>query len=110
MRAGRLADRVTLQSKSATRDAMGGEVITWADVATLWAEVSPLRGKEFFEAGQTQSQIDARITCRYRAGVVPTMRITHGSDIYDIQAVINPGSRNQVLELMCARGAKDTGL
>jgi SPP1 family predicted phage head-tail adaptor len=43
MQAGRLDQRITLQKKQVTRDAYGGEVITWLDVQTVWAEAEPWR-------------------------------------------------------------------
>ena len=34
--AGEFDQRITLQSKSITRNAIGEEVVTWGDVATIW--------------------------------------------------------------------------
>ena len=64
MKAGKLDQRITLQAKSVTRDAMGGEVITWADQATVWAQADPLRGREYFAAKQEQSEITIRFKIR----------------------------------------------
>lgn len=105
MRAGTLNQRVTLQSKSATRDSMGNEVITWATVAELWAGVEPIRGREFVSLRSGQSDLTTKITIRYRAGVTPLMRILHEGAVYDVREVINPRSKNDSLELMCVAEA-----
>ena len=44
--AGRLKDRVTIHSRSVTRDAYCAEVITWATLATVWASVESISGRE----------------------------------------------------------------
>ena len=46
MEAGRLRHLVTLQEKSVTRDAYNAEVVTWVDVASVWAEVDPWTMRE----------------------------------------------------------------
>ena len=102
-----LTQRVTLQSKAVTRAADGGEVITWSDVATVWAAVLPIRGREFFAAAQMQDATDVRVRIRYRTGVSRDMRIAHGSAHYDIVSVIDPENRHEELELMCISGVRN---
>lgn len=105
--AGHLRDRVTLQQRAAGVDAHGQESTTWEDVATVWAHVQPLRGREFFAAGQVQSQVDVRMRIRYRSDVVPTMRAVWRSQPHDIVGVIDVEAAKEALELMCATGARD---
>jgi SPP1 family predicted phage head-tail adaptor len=110
MQAGYLDQRITLQARSASRDAMGGEVVTWADVATVWAAAEPLRGREYFAAQQVQAETQIRFRIRYRAGIVLTMRVLWRAQPYDIQAVIDPYGRKTSLELMCSTaGVRDGG-
>lgn len=73
----------------------------WGDVATLWAAVEPLRGREFFAAKELNADITLRIRVRYRDGITPKMRLVDGDHIYLIQAVINPEMRGIELQLMC---------
>lgn len=105
--AGDLCERITLQQRAAGVDSLGQESTTWSAVATVWARVEPLRGREFFAAGQVQSPVDARITIRHRAGVLPSMRALHGSQPYDITAVVDVDARGHTLELMCVAGVRD---
>lgn len=103
MRAGRLRDRIVLQAKVVTRDAMGGEVITWTDQATVWAEPVPLAGREYTSANQEQSEISVRFRLRYRADLAVTAawRVTWNSVAYDILDVINVRGTKREWELMC---------
>lgn len=101
MRSGQLRHRVTIQQKAPTRDTYGGEVEAWTAVATVWASVEPLQGREFLEGRQIQAEVSTRIRIRRRAGVVPHMRVVWGAHTYDIQAVIEPDSNRREFQLMC---------
>lgn len=101
MRAGDLRHRVTIQYAVETQNSYGEPVASWQDVATVWAAVEPLRGREYFDAQATQARVDHRIRIRYRAGITPRMRVLFGSRVFEIQAVIEPESRRRELHLMC---------
>jgi SPP1 family predicted phage head-tail adaptor len=97
----RLNKRVTLQSRSTDQDATGQPLNTWADVATVWAEVNDISGREYLAAGGVQNSAQTKITIRYRDGVVPSMRVLHGDAVYNIEAVL--GRDKRTLLLMCSR-------
>lgn len=101
MRAGRLRQRVVLKRSVSTLNAAGEPVETWTPYATVWAEVSPLRGREFWEGAQQQQQLTTRITMRPRTDVVPSHRAEWGERVYDVESVIEPDYRNRMLQLMC---------
>ena len=98
MRAGRLRHRVTIQSKSVTRDAYGGEVITWQDDVTVWGSVEPLRGREYIEGKQEQADVTHKIFLRYRSGITPTSRLQHDSRNFEVVDVINKRERKREIE------------
>ena len=106
--AGEMTERITFQQKSVTKNGLGEEVVTWADVATVWAKVMPLRGNAFFAANQQQHVIDARFLIRDRAGLATDMRLLWKTAPYDITNLI-PGTGPYVgtIEVMAANGAKD---
>ena len=101
MRAGQLRHRVTIQQKSVARNSYGEEVITWADVDTVWASVEPLRGREFIEMRRAGAEVTTRIRMRYRSGIAPEMRVVYGSHTYDIKSVVHVEERQRELHLMC---------
>ena len=100
MNAGRLRHRVTIQEKSVTDNAAGEEIITWSDVATVWAAIEPVRGAEFWEAQQEQAERPAKIVMRYRSDVTVANRLIWGSHTYDIESVVRPAERQIMLEIM----------
>jgi len=103
MNPGRLNRRIVLQSQTVERDAVGQAKPVWSDVATVWAAVLPLRGKEFFESAKVNSEITVRIIIRYRAAVKQNWRVVAGGESYDIVEIINPADGNKELQLMCKR-------
>ena len=106
--AGKYDQRVTFQQKSATRNALGEEVVTWTDVCTVWAEAIPLRGREFYAANQTQQVVDVRFRLRARAGLTNDMRLQWKAQPYDITGLI-PGTGPYIgtLEIMATNGVRN---
>lgn len=106
--AGKLNQRVELQSKTVTRDAMGGESIAWTTQATIWAEVAALSGRALIAAQQAQSEVSARIIVRQSAaaGIADDWRIKHGADVYTLHAII-PSDDGVDYNLQVSRGLKN---
>jgi SPP1 family predicted phage head-tail adaptor len=86
--AGLLRHRVTFQSLSRTLDSAGDTVEEWVDDFTVWASVEPLSAREFVASQAVQSQVTARITIRYRAGIVATQRILFRGKVYNIAGTL----------------------
>lgn len=101
MQAGKLRHRVTIQQKTTTQDPEGMTTETWTNVATVWAAVEPLKGREYFQAQAVNAEVTTRVRIRYRAGIIPTMRVLFGARKFDILAVIDQEERHQELQLMC---------
>lgn len=107
--AGKRDQRITLQQRTATVDALGQGVETWTDVATVWASAQPLRGREFFAAGAMQSQADVRFGMLYRAGITGAMRVLwRGVPHALVAEPIDVDGGRHTLELMAASGVRDS--
>lgn len=98
MRAGRLRNRIELQRVSETL-VNGEPVQTWTTLATVWAAVEPLAGRQFFAAQQTQAQVTHSIRIRWSRDwtLGPKDRVKFGERLFDIVAVLNIEERNQEL-------------
>ena len=86
--------RIAIEQQLCTADEYGGRVEAWSVLATVWAIIEPMTGREVFTSLQVQSRVDARITIRYRADMSSTAEAAKnrdrlGSRIYNIQAVRN---------------------
>ena len=97
----RLRQRVTLQTKTATRSASGAEVPTWTDTVTVWASVEDLNGREFWGSRKVNAEATAIITIRHRLSVVTTMRAVFGSRTFDILTAYDPDNKRRELHMEC---------
>lgn len=95
--AGKLNKRVTLRALGAGQDAAGQLSGAWADVATVWAEMRDISGREFIGSGGVQNETQTRVFIRRRADVVPAMRVLHGAVTYHIDAVLEQENGLQLL-------------
>lgn len=100
MQAGKLRNTVTIQQQTAGQDEIG-QPMTWADVATLWADIRHLSGMEAAKAGTVASTVKASIRFRYRVGINAGMRVLHGSTIYNIAAVMPDAAKKAYVDLVC---------
>ena len=108
MLAQRLRHRVTIEQVTETRDADGGVVTAWAPLhSNVPAEIVPLSGREFVAAQASQAGIAARMTIRYVTGITPKMRVVHGYDIYNIEAVLPDPTLRRHLTLMVSTGVSN---
>lgn len=108
MNAGPLRHQVTVEQPSRTPNAIGGFTVLWTTFLTSPANISPVSGGERFFAGKLEGDVTHKVTLRYRTGVTAQMRIKYvfgGVTRYlQIRGVVNPGERNEWLELKCAEG------
>ncbi len=86
--AGDLRHRVQIQQQFTTKDSDGIAQTGWVDVATVWASVEPLSAREFIQSGQTQAAVTSRITIRYRAGLLASMRLIHRGQVFNIAGLL----------------------
>jgi len=98
---GELRHRIKIQQRSTTQNSFGEVLDNWVDVATVWAKVEGLNGREFFAAYQTNTNITYRVKIRYRSDIKQDMRIVFKDKILNIKAIISPDGVNNELYLMC---------
>lgn len=101
MQAGKLDQRVTIERYTTTENDWGEPINTWAPLATVWAAVEPLNGREYIAAQAAMAETTARIRMRYRPGITQQDRVIHEGKIYGIEAVIHVKSAGRELVLMC---------
>lgn len=103
MNPGELRHRITIQYQNGTRDAYGAldESAGWSDTATLWASVTPIKGKELFAAESMNSEVTHAVKIRHRSGISADMRVKFGTRYFLVESVVNSKERNVELVLMC---------
>lgn len=103
MQAGTLRHHVELQRVSVTPDSHGDQVKTWTTLASAWASIEPLSGREFLQASQVMSDVTVRIKLRGRPDITltPKDRVKYGTRLFDIRHVVDWGGRGVEWHLMC---------
>ena len=107
MRAGKLDKRILIQSPPTGQDDNGEPLTTWTDFVTdtpdhkVFAAMKDLSGREFLAAQATQNEVSTTFDIAMRTGIVSSMRVIEGADIYNIISALRKGNRD--LLLMCSR-------
>ena len=112
MRAGRLRHRIDIQELVPVRNPATGEfgepgwVTRWPKCP---ASVEDLSARDFIAAKAGQAEATSRMVIRYRAGVLPTMRIIYREEVYSIVGppLADPDSGLDYLTILTSKGVKD---
>ena len=89
IKAGVLRHRIDIEQLTITQDSSGDAVRSWSALhSSVPASIEPLSARDFIAASAVQSQIVARITIRYRAGLNASMRLNHNGTIYNISGIL----------------------
>lgn len=100
-RAGALRHRVLLEAPSHQVGEGGVAIVAWQPVATLWAEIVPLSGREVFQADGLAATANYEVRTRYRADITPEMRLVWEQRILDVRAVRDVEGRRRWLSCLC---------
>lgn len=99
MRTGKMRYRIMLQKQTEASDEYGNIRDVWEDICSVWADIVPVSGREYFAAEQNISETQFKIYIRYLDGITAKMRIVEGWHIYEIMAVLGD-KRSGMLTLM----------
>jgi SPP1 family predicted phage head-tail adaptor len=102
LHAGGLRERIALESRITTRDAIGGERFSWQAEGTVWASVDAITGREAEAADQLNASTTLRVIIRPRE-IDQTWRIKWGTRTLSIEAVLPHINRDR-LTLLCSDG------
>lgn len=101
MHKGLLDKIIQIQRQTLERDTYGQQIELWVRVATVYANIKPLVGKEYLTAQQISTELTHDVTIRYRRDIQPKMRIKYNNRYFEIHAVIDPEEKREWLFLKC---------
>lgn len=102
MYAARMDTRITVERPQTGTDAWGQPIEGWALIASTWAAVEPLTGRELFAAQAAQSETTYRVTVRYMAGVDASCRVLlDDGRVLGIVAVIDLRNQHRFIQFLC---------
>jgi SPP1 family predicted phage head-tail adaptor len=110
VKAGPLMYLVTIQRPEVDTDVSGEAVVTaWTDVATVWAAIEALSGREWLTSAEFRPNVTTRIRVRWRDGLDASMRVLHRERVYGIDAVLPQYQGMSEIHLMCTDGVITQG-
>lgn len=106
LRSGDLRHQVTLRQPTKSRDGKGGYEIGFADVATVWAEVIALDGRESVMERVLEGVSTYRVRIRYRTDVGAEWQLRYGAIELNITAPpADPDGRREQLVIIASSQA-----
>ena len=85
--------RITLLARVQTQNEYGEMVLTDLSRATVWAQVTPIGGKETWMASQMVPEAKFKIVIRYLSDLVETDKVVLDGTEYDIAYIAEIGRR-----------------
>ena len=101
---GDLRHRITFQKERKVPDGHHGHTSLWDNVATVWAKVDPVSGREYYYSHQLKNAISHKITIRYRDDITEELRVVFEERIMKIESLINLEEKERFMELRCIEG------
>lgn len=108
MQIGDFRRRITFQQLKAEVKENGFEEEMWKDYKTVWAKVSNLSGREFYQAATVHAEKTVKFMIRYINGIDESMRILFNQTLYDITTIDNVKYENKYIEIK-ALEVEDSG-
>ncbi|SMH30565.1 phage head closure protein [Azospirillum agricola] len=102
--AGELDQRIRIERPDNTPNGRGGVVKGWAEVATVWARVRPVSGRELAASGQIEAAAVYRIAIRRRTDVTAGCRIVWQGKAMNVRFTPDTGSRTAFIFIDCEAG------
>lgn len=99
MKLGQMRYRITLQCLARVSDDLANVRDEWIDLESVWADIVPVSGREYFAAAQNISETQYKIYIRYFPGVNAKMRVQEGTHTYEILSVLGD-KRSGIMMLM----------
>lgn len=104
MNIGRLSKRIQIFRYVDGEDSMGQSTQKLSPVATVWADISPIRGSEFYELKKIQSRVTHKCFIRYReeyADINSNWYLRVDDKPFDIDSVVDVDYEHKMLEIRC---------
>lgn len=99
--AGRLKHRVTICRYQAVDDGLNGTVNKLVPFRTVYAEMRPMRGREYLEYYNEGHDLIYKCTIRYRKDLRATDVVVFRDRQFRITSIINVMECGEYMEIMC---------
>ena len=98
---GRLNQRVKIFGYQDVETDLGAVRSELTEIAEVWAEVKPVRGREFLEYYRDTNELQFTVTMRYFPGLTEKHVLSFNGRQFEINSIINLMEANTYLEIYC---------
>ncbi|HIV29022.1 MAG TPA: phage head closure protein [Candidatus Ornithocaccomicrobium faecavium] len=99
MKAGDLKHRITIERPEETTDERGNRRTVWRPIATCWASMADVSGRDFYAAQAYQAQDTVTFGIRWRDSIDRECRIVHAGQIYQIEQINHLGYKRDFMHI-----------
>lgn len=99
MNVGRMRYRIEIEDLIRITDQDGFVSEEWIPFAEVWADITSVSGREYFNSAQDVSEVTSKIYIRQLKGMKTTMRIKYKDRLFNIQSILQD-ERNGVTTIM----------
>ncbi|MEG2469298.1 MAG: phage head closure protein [Comamonas sp.] len=99
MKAGDLKHHITIERATIITDSRGNRRESWEPIATCWASMADVSGRDFYAAQAYQAQDTVTFGIRWRDDIDKECRINHGGAIYLIEQINHLGYKHDFIHL-----------
>ena len=96
--------RVTFYRQGEVTDALGKITNGYTEVITLWADLYPIRGQEFYEVQRIQGKVTHKCYCRWHSALAEidsTWFLSCRGKKYSIESAVDTGLSGRFMEIYC---------
>ena len=105
-----LNKRITFLKLIPDVDEMGQEIEgAWQPFKTVWANIKPLRGREYWDAKKKSAEQNYKIITRYHDGITTDMCIQYKDKVMQIESIANVEEKGAMLEIQCYESIEPLG-
>lgn len=106
MKAGKLRKRLIIKRATIAADSLNDQIPTPATLATVWGEIMPTSGREFWLSDQARAESSHVVTMRWPGslvtnGLLARDQLVYGTRVFEVVQASNTEERNRMLYAAC---------
>ncbi|MGE8449098.1 MAG: phage head closure protein [Pseudomonadales bacterium] len=106
MGAGKRNRLLEILRRDSVRDEANDLIDDWIVIGKAWGSIKFVSGLSAIKAGAEQEITKASIRLTYRRNIEMGMRLRHGSDVYEVDAILPDEERRRHVDLVCRKLAQ----
>ncbi len=73
----------------------------WQDFKKVWGKAKTVKGYEYYQAAQDQSENTTRWIIRYTKGLTSDMRVLYKGRVFEIENILHDDEQEKTLTVIC---------